>query len=176
MPNNVVTEAHNADPISTVEPPHNAVLDEHREAVLRISTIYPGHPCLIAMQIMCSFPSYDAANQRTKEGWPEALSCSMVRGAGGAVHQGMELLRLMVEESTLPDEAQSFGCTLWQRSRESDHPNALEQGNIEAQRHRDLFLFLSSAWIAGQHAHQSTGDAPGLTIQSSGMLNPSGQS
>jgi len=155
---------------------HDSILAEHREDVLRMPVVYPGHPCLIAMQIMCAFPSYAAASQRTKHGWAEALSCSHVRGAGGAVNQVMELLRLMTEESMPPEEAHSFGCMLWKRSRQNDHPDALGRGETEAERRRDLFLSLSSFWTSLQHAPQEPQEAPGMTITSSGMTSPTERS
>lgn len=172
MPNSATVDTHPSVETDALMAVRDSILAEHREDILRMSVVYPGHPCLIAMQIMCSFPSYEAASQPTKHGWAEALSCSDVRGAGGAVNQGMELLRLMAEESMPPEEAHSFGCMLWKRSRQGDHPDALEHGEIEAERHRDLFLSLSSSWTSLRHTSQEPQEGPGATKAASGMTNP----
>lgn len=171
MPNSATDDTHSRMDTDVPMTTRDSSLAEHRQDILRMSVVYPGHPCLIAMQIMCSFPSYEAASQPTRHGWAEALSCSDVRGAGGAVNQGMELLRLMAEESMHPEEAHSFGCMLWKRSRQGDHPDALEHGEIEAERHRDLFLALSSSWMSLRHAPQEPQEGPGATKAASGMTN-----
>ena len=138
--------------------------DDVRRDALRMRTIYPGHPCLIAMQIMAAFTRYDAAAAPTVHGWKQALSCSHVRGAGGAVQQGMEILRLMHEESMSAQDAFAFGGMLWNRSRQSDHRDALDEGRTAAERQRDQFGSMASVWIASSLAAQSVQDAPGSTI------------
>ena len=172
MPNSATIDTHSSVETDMLMVTGDSVLTEHRQNILRMSVVYPGHPCLIAMQIMCSFPSYEAASQPTRHGWAEALSCSDVRGAGGAVNQGMELLRLMAEESMSPEDVHSFGCMLWKRSRHGDHPDALERGEIEAERHRGLFLSLSSSWTSLRHASQEPQEGPGATKAASGVTNP----
>lgn len=137
------------------------ITPEQREATLRMSTVYPGHPCLIAMQIMCSFPSYVAAEKRTKAGWPEALACSDVRGAGGAVYQGLTVLRQVCEDSKSAEEAFEFGCMLWQRSRESDHSDALEEGNAAAEKSKADFIAMAENWFSQQPVPQAAQEAAG---------------
>ena len=138
--------------------------DGLRRDALRMPTIYPGHPCLIAMQIMAVFTHYNAAADPTVHGWKQALSCSHVRGAGGAVNQGMEILRLMHDESMSAQDAFAFGCMFWDHSRQSDHCDALDEGRTAAERQRDQFVSKSRVWIASSLASQSLQDAPGSTI------------
>ena len=115
----------------------------------RIDTVYPGHPCLIAIQIMDNFQDYAAATQRTKLGWPEALSCSNVRGAGGAVYQGLSVLKQMDEDPDDIEAAFAFGCMLWERSRQSDFLHVMGDGKTAAEKHKDLFIEKASSWFAG---------------------------
>ena len=138
--------------------------DGVRRDALRMPTVYPGHPCLIAMQVMAAFPNYDAAAALTVHGWRAALSCSHVRGAGGAVNQGMEILRLMHDESMSEEDAFAFGCMLWDRSRQSDHPDALDEGRTAAEKQSDRFVSMARVWIASSLAAQSLQDASGSTI------------
>lgn len=142
----------------------NPLPDGVRKDALRMPTVYPGHPCLIAMQIMAAFPNYDAAAAPTAHGWREALSCSHVRGAGGSVNQGMEILRLMHDGSMSEEDAFAFGCMLWDRSRQSDHPDALDEGRTAAGKQRDQFVSMARIWIAFSLAAQSLQDASGSTI------------
>ncbi|MAC11055.1 MAG: hypothetical protein CMN74_02250 [Sphingorhabdus sp.] len=114
----------------------------------RIDTVYPGHPCLIAIQIMDNFKDYSAATERTKLGWPEALSCSNVRGAGGAVYQGLSVLNHLQKNPDDIEGAFAFGCMLWERSRHSDFPDALDKGKDTAEMHKDLFADKASSWFA----------------------------
>ena len=86
--------------------------DEHKEAIRRMPTVYPGHPCLIAMQIMAAFPDAEAALKKTEHGWPEALSNSSVGGAGGATYQGVSVIKKLVENPGKPNEAFEWGVEM----------------------------------------------------------------
>lgn len=119
-----------------------------RSGSIQINTVYPGHPCLIAIQIMDNFKDYAAATERTKPGWPEALACSDVRGAGGAVYQGLSVLEHLNKNPDDIEGAFAFGCMLWERSRQSDHPDALDKGKAAAEKHKDLFSERALSWFA----------------------------
>ena len=159
--------AQDAAPAGSVLPSEASpmpITDDQRQAVYRMPTIYPGHPCLVAMQIMCAFDRYSDAAQRTEKGWKAALSSNRVRGAGGAVNQAMEILRKMHDEGATAEEAFSFGCMLWQRSRESDHPDALEPGNEAADQMHSEFVSMASSWIALSISPETAQDASGSMI------------
>lgn len=55
--------------------------------------VYPGHPVTLALVIVRTHESFEAANTY-KEGfaWPHAVGCNAVPGAGGNVHAAMDLL------------------------------------------------------------------------------------
>ena len=142
----------------------HVIAESDRIAAFRMRTIYPGHPCLVAMQIMCAFPRYQDAAQTTEHGWSQALSCSQVRGAGGAVNQAMEILRLMSMETMSAAEAFEFGCMLWNRSRRNDHPDALADGNEAAERQRCSFVDMADLWTACDNHPQALQEGPGTTI------------
>ena len=82
---------------------------------MNVST-YPGHPIQIALEIMTAFPDYQSANEPTDKGWPAALSNMKVSGSGGAVYQGLEVLKHL-HEGLSPEQAYEAGCKLWENSR-----------------------------------------------------------
>ena len=101
--------------------------DELRHCISHMPTVYPGHPCLLAMQIMIAFPSADAALEKTTDGWPMALTSHMVRGAGGAVYQAVSVIKLLADKPDRPNAAFEHGVALWRASRtRGDHPHKLE--------------------------------------------------
>jgi hypothetical protein len=108
--------------------------------------VYPGHPVVIALEVMDAFADYDAAYERTPQGWPAALSHSEVSGSGGAVYQGLEILRLVREGESTPEQAYDFGQEIWARSRENDFRENLESGIAEAEIIREAFLERVRDW------------------------------
>jgi hypothetical protein len=109
--------------------------------------VYPGHPVMLALEIMDAFPDHEAAHERTEQGWPVALSHSGVSGSGGAVYQGLEILRLVHEGESTPEEAYDFAQEIWVRSRQSDFRENLERGVEEATALRDAFLSRVQDWV-----------------------------
>lgn len=126
----------------------NCAAGDEQANTVPTRTIYPGHPCLIAMQIMDNFPTMSDASERTAHGWPEALSCSNVRGAGGAVYQGLSVLRKLCENPSDIDGAFAFGSMLWERSRQSDHPGQFDEGVAEASKWEARFHAQAKAWLS----------------------------
>lgn len=113
-------------------------------------TVYPGHPCLIAMQAMANFDDHKAMTKHTKDNWPEALSCSNIRGSGGAVYQGLVVIDKIMEGHDAIEAAFDLGCTFWKRSRKSDFNHVLEEGNKAADDYREDFIEQASAWLSRQ--------------------------
>lgn len=113
----------------------------------RIQHVFPGHPVAIALEVMASFPNFAAANRTSTHGWPEALSCMSVNGAGGAVYQALDVLRELSEGGRSPEDAFSKASTLWQESRSSgDFVENLEAGNLQALELRPRFLEAAAIW------------------------------
>lgn len=116
----------------------------------RMDVVYPGHPCLIAMQIMANFPTYNKAKQPVKEGWPSALSCNAVKGAGGAVYSGLAVVRQIDAKPHELEEAFERGCEIWNDARQSDHPDQREAGNQKAQEMKEDFMLMARRWLKAQ--------------------------
>lgn len=112
---------------------------------MSVST-YPGHPIQIALEIMAAFPDYRSANELTERGWAAALSSMKVSGSGGAVHQGLEVLKYL-HEGASPETAYKAGCKMWEESRKGgDFIQNLGAGNELAHRIKDEFIKKSEAW------------------------------
>lgn len=107
---------------------------------------YPGHPVRVAIEIMENFPDHRSASARGERGWENALSCSAVRGSGGAVLQGLAVTE-MLSDGTPPAVAYEHACGLWRRSRESgDFLHNLEAGEAEASALRERFISTAAGW------------------------------
>jgi hypothetical protein len=111
-----------------------------------VRSTYPGHPVRVAIEIMENFPDHHSAGARGEKGWENALSCSAVRGSGGAVLQGLAITE-MLSDGTPPDVAYEHACGLWRRSRESgDFLHNFEAGNAEAAALRERFISTAADW------------------------------
>jgi hypothetical protein len=120
---------------------------------MNVRSTYPGHPVRVAIQIMGRFPDHAAASTRGERGWENALSCSAVRGSGGAVLQGLSVTE-MIAGGRSPQEAYEHGCMLWRRSREAgDFIDNLESGEAEASALHDQFISTALGWTAGNKGH-----------------------
>jgi len=64
---------------------------------------YPGHPITLACQIAQAFPTLAAAHEATPHGWPAALSCGTVDGAGGNVYTALTALDKLHKGERLED-------------------------------------------------------------------------
>ena len=63
-----------------------------RESILQMSVVPPGHPCLIAMQIMEEYEAYASAIDRDDSGLLAVMGNSNIRGTGGNVQQTIHFL------------------------------------------------------------------------------------
>ena len=114
---------------------------------MSIVSTYPGHPVRVAIQIMTNFPDQQSASRIGEKGWQDALSCSAVKGSGGAVLQGLCITE-MVTSGYSPQEAYEHACMLWRRSREGgDFIENLEAGEVEAASLHDRFVETARDWI-----------------------------
>jgi len=109
----------------------------------KVDPVYPGHPVLLALQIMQEFTSLADANRRTSHGWPAALSSSAVTGAGGPVYDALEILHLARSD---PQGAYLRGCEMWRDSRTSDFSHKMQEGIDAAERHKQDFLEACEKW------------------------------
>ena len=55
--------------------------------------VYPGHPAVVAYNIMLVFDKLSDAMANTEHNFPEALGNSSVEGAGGEVYVGLRFLK-----------------------------------------------------------------------------------
>jgi len=128
----------------------------HPYRMARIDTIYPGHPCIVAMQIMANFRTYAEADKKTDQGCSEALSCTNVHGAGGAVYTALNLVEEIEANRDDPQKVFDLGCRHWIKARRSDFNHKTEEGNAAAEAMRSEFLFMVRSWLARQKSSSLT--------------------
>jgi hypothetical protein len=118
---------------------------------------YPGHPNALALLIMEKYPSYAAASQVEKgKQYAPALVDEDIPGAGGNVHQALDLLEIMLKVG--PHEAFERGNKLWVRMVGPGTGNiekAFEPGQAQVNLIESVFLEKARFWdaeIQAQHA------------------------
>lgn len=122
----------------------------------RINTVYPGHPCIVAMQIMANFRTYADADARTKDGWSAALSCRNVHGAGGAIYTALNLVEEIEADPDNPQKVFDLGYQRWIEARRSDFNEKTQEGNAAAEAIRSEFIFMVRSWLARRKSTGTT--------------------
>jgi hypothetical protein len=104
--------------------------------------VYPGHTNSISLCVLRKYPKINDAFERTSHGWPTALGDGDISGAGGCVHQGLDLIRRIMDHGDTPEEAVAWGVEQW-RDRTlvgGDHRARYEEGVAEAERIAPMLL------------------------------------
>lgn len=135
----------------------------------RHATVYPGHPVTIATFILLKYKDdFEAALAPVGEHeFLRALTDSDIPGAGGCVHQALDLLRKVRKGHLSPEEALEEGKEMWvRRCKGGDHPKNLDAGNQEAEEISEDFLRLTQGFRAPRP--EVLGEAPetGLRVVS----------
>lgn len=125
---------------------------EGREAVNLASgeyPVYPGHPLVIAYEIMSVFPDPEAALKPcTGEGLncPEAVADHRISGGRGEVYAACDLLRLARQGKNAEELAQ-WADARWIRGNAGGHQNAVQPGLAQAARLREKFQSKLASWL-----------------------------
>ncbi len=76
--------------------------------------VYPGHPITLAYLIVCKYNSYEeAAGIPDGRPYPGALGDIDIPGAGGNVHNALDVLRRAVKEKTPIEQVFAFADETW---------------------------------------------------------------
>lgn len=123
---------------------------------LRDNFVYPGHPLVIAVAIMETYDSLDAANERTEhaDGFscPEALSDSRIPGAGGCVYSALDLLNhIRIGHRDIEGFIEAAD-ELWGDidGNVRNYPQKYQAGLDNAALHKDRFRELAATWNFGE--------------------------
>jgi hypothetical protein len=84
---------------------------------------------VIASFIVRAFPDLASAMARTEHGWPEALSCNDVPGAGGEVYGALEFLKRCREDW---DAAVADANDHWQSTTSNGYRDCYDLGMRQA--------------------------------------------
>jgi hypothetical protein len=109
--------------------------------------IYPGHPLVIATEIMEVFPSFAAANEPTVQGWSAALGDQRITGAGCHVGAAMRVLKIG-REGGRPEDMISYANRYWDEGKAGGHVKNVEAGRLQSQAVETRFLELCQSWFS----------------------------
>ena len=118
-------------------------------------TVYPGHPLVLAWEILSVFESPSAAltiDGRHGLTCPMAVSDNRISGGGGEVHAACELLqRALKGEST--EALTAWADKRWTEGKAGGHHKAVEPGLAQAAKLKAEFPAKLAAWLA--HAEKA---------------------
>ena len=111
--------------------------------------VYPGHPLVVAFEIIKVFPSAEAAlrTDGNEHGWPAALTDSRISGGGGEVHRGCDLIRQAVA-GTPAAELIEWADKAWVDGGAGGHTKAVEPGLAQAAKLKGTFPELLQTWLS----------------------------
>ncbi len=127
---------------------------EGAQAVMEVTgeyPVYPGHPLVIAWEIMSVFDSpAEALRTVTDHGLncPEAVADNRVTGGGGEVHRACDLLRRALAGASA-EELMAWADERWISGQAGGHIKAIEPGLAQAEKLKPLFAERLAAWLAG---------------------------
>lgn len=118
--------------------------------------VYPGHPLVVATIIMEIYSSFDEANAPTGHGWCEALSDSLIPGAGCHVGAAMRTLAIGANGGSV-EEMILYSKTYWDRGSAGGHHKNVEAGRLQARAIEARFRELASTWTFTSLASEELG-------------------
>lgn len=107
--------------------------------------IYPGHPLVIALHIMQTYPSYDAANAPTEDGWCAAVGDIRIPGAGDHVTAAMQVLGMRRGGASV-DQMIEAARGYWLGARAGGHRDRIAPGQEQAEQLTEQFKAAASNW------------------------------
>lgn len=125
-------------------------------------TIYPGHPLVLAVEIISIFPTPFEALERTQSGLlqgPRAVLDDRISGGGGEAYNASNLIRMAVEGTSAEDLIE-WADKVWINTAAGGEHAAIEPGLEQANKLKPLFEKLLKAWLerAGRIGAAATGD------------------
>jgi len=113
--------------------------------------VYPGHPLVVATIIMELYGSFDEANAPTEHGWCEALSDSLIPGAGDHVGAAMRTLAIGAKGGTA-DEMIAYANWYWSDGNAGDYLKNVDAGLQQAEAFVARFRELAVTWASRKTA------------------------
>lgn len=116
--------------------------------------VYPGHPLVIAWEIMTTFPTPTAALGIDREfglNCPNAVSDIRITGGGGEVHAACTLLQKAQAGAPAADLI-SWADARWTDSQAGGHVKNVQAGLEQAEKLKAGFGEKLAAWLAEDQA------------------------
>lgn len=107
--------------------------------------VYPGHPAVMAYNIMCVYDSYSAAIETTQHGFSSALGHCDVLGSGGEVHQGIAFLKAIKQGETKESVFDRFSDQ-WRSYGAGGHLDAVKPGQEKADKVKSILFEAIDNW------------------------------
>ena len=119
---------------------------ETEKRLLGRTTIYPGHPVVMALLITHLFDDLASAATPTEHGWSAAVGSSDIPGGGGEVASGLNLLIKVAAGECSLDEAIAWGDERWALSKAGGHADRVEPGQCQAELAKPLLRTRLQTW------------------------------
>lgn len=131
-------------------------------------SVYPGHAITIAYLITKVFPTYEAATAPSYDragkplGWCEALSNNDIPGAGGNVHNGVDVLRKLHEGQDI-ETVYAWADQVWAScdTQKERRPDRWKQGQDQADTVKPRLAAEIADWFARSYEQSSFGKTDG---------------
>lgn len=111
--------------------------------------VYPGHPLVVAYEIMSVFTSPEDALKPCRTGGlncPEAVADNRISGGGGEVYAACNLLHL-AQQGASAEELIAWADERWVSGGAGGHTNAIEPGLKQAEKLKREFTAKLETWI-----------------------------
>lgn len=109
--------------------------------------VYPGHPLVIAWQIMSIYPSPEEALKHERDiACPAAVADSRIAGGGMEVHSACLLIKHAANGITAK-AIMEMADTQWASSNGGGHAFALKAAQRQADRLKPFFAEKLAAWL-----------------------------
>lgn len=133
--------------------------------------VYPGHPLVVAVQIMSTFGSIAEASAPTEHGWPEALGNSDISGAGCHVGAGLRILQRGAAGAS-PDDMIYDANRYWTEGSAGGHTKNVASGTTQAHQLEAHFRARVVDWLAaGPPPHSRQQNPRGLHLRGPGTAS-----
>lgn len=113
--------------------------------------VYPGHALAVALCIMHAFETPADALAKSEHGWPEALSCSDIPGAGDGAYAGVGFIRRLLDGQHI-DTVVEWSREEWRRRvgpQTSNCVGAFGPGQEQADALEPKVRARAEAWLRG---------------------------
>lgn len=118
--------------------------------------VYPGHPLVVAFEIISVFPTPESALAICKDSGlncPGAVADNRITGGGGEVHAACNLLR-KAQQGMEAGELIALADQWWVSGGAGGHAKAVEPGLLQAAKLKHEFPVRLATWLAQKQSNE----------------------